>query len=74
MYQVLKAVLKDSEDPTLISLLYANQAEEDILLRQELDDLAAAHPDRFKVSRGSDQKRWRQGLQKSTLEGWHNQR
>ncbi len=49
MYQVIKAALKDSEDSTTMSLLYANQTEADILLQKELDELAAAHPDRFKV-------------------------
>ncbi|KAJ9531496.1 hypothetical protein QJQ45_015040 [Haematococcus lacustris] len=49
MYQVIKAVLKDMEDTTQMSLLYANLGESDILLRTELDALAAAHPDRFKV-------------------------
>lgn len=48
--QVIKAVLRDDADPTRISLLLANVAEGDILLRQDLDDLAASHPDRFKVN------------------------
>ena len=32
-------------------LLYANQTENDILLQEELDDIAQKHPDRFKVGR-----------------------
>ncbi|KAI7840579.1 hypothetical protein COHA_005732 [Chlorella ohadii] len=44
MYQVIKAVLKDADDSTQLSLLYANVSPDDILLRDELDQLAAAHP------------------------------
>lgn len=40
MLQIIKAVLKDSEDTTRISLLFANQTEEDILVRSELELLA----------------------------------
>jgi hypothetical protein len=32
-----------------LSLIFANQTEEDILLRQELEEIAADFPDRFKV-------------------------
>ena len=46
--QVIKAVLKDASDTTQLSLLYANVAPDDILLREELDGLAAQHPN-FKV-------------------------
>lgn len=47
--QVIKAVLKDPQDATRLSLLYANVSPDDILLRGELDALAAAHPNRFRV-------------------------
>ena len=46
--QVIKAALKDSDDSTELALLYANVSPDDILLREELDALAAAHPN-FKV-------------------------
>ncbi|CAM9533725.1 unnamed protein product [Scytosiphon promiscuus] len=49
MYQVLKAVLSDPHDRTECSLIYANQTEDDILLRDELDAMAEAHPNRFKL-------------------------
>ena len=49
MYQVINAILKDSEDSTNISLLYANQTEDDILLRDDLEKLANNFPDRFKI-------------------------
>eukprot|EP00180_Rhodochaete_pulchella_P003209 Plantae.Rhodophyta-Rhodochaete_pulchella.ctg5319.p1 GENE.Plantae.Rhodophyta-Rhodochaete_pulchella.ctg5319~~Plantae.Rhodophyta-Rhodochaete_pulchella.ctg5319.p1 ORF type:complete len:336 (-),score=72.04 Plantae.Rhodophyta-Rhodochaete_pulchella.ctg5319:154-1032(-) len=47
-YQIIKAVCKDPEDTTEVSLLFANQSPDDILLRTELDELAAMHP-KFKV-------------------------
>lgn len=46
--QIINAVLKDPEDKTQISLLYANQTSDDILLRARLDELAAKH-DNFRV-------------------------
>ncbi|CAM9210211.1 unnamed protein product [Discosporangium mesarthrocarpum] len=49
MYQVLKAILSDPEDKTVCSLLYGSQNEEEILLKEELDKLASANPDRFKL-------------------------
>lgn len=47
-YQIIKATLKNADDKTQINLLYANQTPDDILLREELDAYAAAHPN-FKV-------------------------
>lgn len=50
MLQLVRDVLKRSEkDKTELALLFANQSEEDILLRTELDDLAKKHPEQFKV-------------------------
>ena len=46
------AVLKDPEDHTTMSLIFANQTEEDILLKSELDTLVSNHPDRLKVRNG----------------------
>lgn len=48
LLQVAKAILKDPEDKTQISLIYANQTPDDILLWDELDEMAAKH-DNFKV-------------------------
>ncbi|KAK8079513.1 nitrate reductase [Apiospora hydei] len=39
IFQVLRAVMKDSEDPTRCLVLDGNRTEEDILLRAEIDDL-----------------------------------
>jgi len=49
MLQIIKAVLKDKKDTTMLSLLYANQTEEDILVREELESLAKEHSSRLKV-------------------------
>jgi cytochrome-b5 reductase len=49
MYQIINAVLKNPADQTALSLIYANVNEEDILMKKELDALAAAHASRFKV-------------------------
>ena len=43
MLQIIKSVLKDKEDTTKVSLLFANQTEEDILLRSELEWLKKQH-------------------------------
>jgi len=48
-WQVANAVLRDPADKTKVSLLYANQTPGDILAREQLDQLAKDHPDRFKL-------------------------
>lgn len=47
MYQVLTAILDNPKDKTHIHLLYANVSSNDILLRAELEDLEAKHPDQL---------------------------
>jgi cytochrome-b5 reductase len=49
MYQALHKVLNDSSDDTVVTLLYGNRSESDILLRKELEDLAAKHPKQLKL-------------------------
>lgn len=49
MLQLIKAVLFDPNDQTKISLIFANQSEEDILVRDMLEDLQQKHPTRFKM-------------------------
>ena len=44
MYQALQRVLSDPSDSTAVTLLYGSKTERDILLRDELDALAAKHP------------------------------
>jgi len=49
MLQLIRQVTRDPKDETQLSLLFANQTEEDILLRDELEEAAKSHPDRVKV-------------------------
>uniref|UniRef100_A0A1B0D3G2 NADH-cytochrome b5 reductase n=1 Tax=Phlebotomus papatasi TaxID=29031 RepID=A0A1B0D3G2_PHLPP len=49
MLQLVRHILKSSTDKTEIALLFANQTENDILLRDELEHFAAQHPDQFKI-------------------------
>ncbi|KAH8434883.1 uncharacterized protein LDX57_012514 [Aspergillus melleus] len=49
MYQVLRAACTDPLDGTKINLLYANNTERDILLREELDTLARLYPDQLNI-------------------------
>ncbi|WYZ45442.1 hypothetical protein EsH8_VIII_000758 [Colletotrichum jinshuiense] len=49
IFQVLRAVMKDAEDPTQCLVLDGNRIEEDILCREELDVMAAANPDRCRL-------------------------
>jgi cytochrome-b5 reductase len=48
-FQLAQALLKDPNNPTVVSLIFANVTVDDILLKDELDDMAARYPDRFSV-------------------------
>ncbi|KAH0609935.1 uncharacterized protein H6S33_012481 [Morchella sextelata] len=43
MLQIIKAILRNPEDTTQIDLLFANVNEEDILLKEDLDELSSTH-------------------------------
>lgn len=47
IYQLTRAILRNPADKTKISLIYANNAEEDILLKKEFEELEKQHPERF---------------------------
>lgn len=49
MLQLCKAILGEPEDTTQLRLLYANQTEDDILLREDLEGLQDTYPDKFAV-------------------------
>lgn len=49
MYQLIKEVLKNPKDSSKLWLLLANQSEDDILLRNELEALQKENPDRFSL-------------------------
>ena len=47
MLQVIHAIVRDPNDEVKVSLIYANQTEDDILVREELESLVKDYPDRF---------------------------
>lgn len=50
MLQLAREILTRAKETSLkLALLFANQSENDILLRNELDSLASEYPDNFKV-------------------------
>ncbi|OCT47740.1 NADH-cytochrome b5 reductase 2 [Cladophialophora carrionii] len=49
MYQLIRAIAKNPEDKTKVSLIFGNIKEEDILLKKELSDLEKEFPQRFRV-------------------------
>ena len=49
MLQLIRQVFRDKNDRTCLSLLFANQTEEDILLREELEEVQKEYPERFKL-------------------------
>ncbi|XP_058016465.1 NADH-cytochrome b5 reductase 2-like isoform X2 [Ahaetulla prasina] len=49
MLQLIRHITKDPTDKTKCYLLFANQTEQDILLRPELEDVATNHSDQFKL-------------------------
>ena len=49
MLQVASEIVNNPEDKTQVSLIFANQTEGDIILKDELDQMAAKH-DNFQVS------------------------
>jgi cytochrome-b5 reductase len=49
MFQVAQAMLQNPNEKTTISLIFANVSIDDILLKDELEDLAKRNPGRFSV-------------------------
>jgi len=49
MLQLIRHVMRDANDKTQMALLFANQTEEDILLREELEQVQQEYPDQFKL-------------------------
>ena len=48
MLQVAYEIVSNPDDKTQVSLVFANQTEKDIILKKELDEMAAKH-DNFQV-------------------------
>ncbi|CAI9114664.1 OLC1v1015436C1 [Oldenlandia corymbosa var. corymbosa] len=57
----MQAIMKDPEDETEMHIVYANRTEDDIFLKDELDELAEKYPERVKV--------W-YVIEKAIQEGW----
>jgi cytochrome-b5 reductase len=49
MFQLIRGICEDDKDLTQVSLIYANRAEGDILLRKELDRFATLYPQNFRL-------------------------
>merc|ERR1712051_150340 len=49
MLQLITAVFRDPNDNTNLALLFANQSEDDILVREELEAIQQKYPERFKL-------------------------
>ena len=49
MLQLVQAILRDPEDSTRVSLIYANRTEADIIVRDTLDRWAAESAGQFRV-------------------------
>ncbi|KAI8617084.1 hypothetical protein BC830DRAFT_1115248 [Chytriomyces sp. MP71] len=49
MLQIIQRALADPKDHTKLTLLFANVKEEEIILRDYIDELAKKHKDRFNV-------------------------
>ena len=49
MHQLCRAIFKNPEDKTKVTLVYGNLTEKDILLKKELEDLENTYPQRFRA-------------------------
>ncbi|OTB05101.1 hypothetical protein M426DRAFT_22208 [Hypoxylon sp. CI-4A] len=49
MYQLARAIFKNPEDKTKVTLIFGNVSEEDILLKREFEDLENTYPNRFRA-------------------------
>mmetsp|Transcript_2731 Transcript_2731/g.10494 ORF Transcript_2731/g.10494 Transcript_2731/m.10494 type:complete len:456 (-) Transcript_2731:1854-3221(-) len=65
-FQLLRVILNDPNDHTPVHMLYASRSTDDIILRNELDELAKKHPDQFsltyvvdKIGPGDEEESWK---------------
>ncbi len=63
MWQLARAIAKNPEDKTKVTLIFANVTKEDILLKKELDQLESDKPDQFRAFYVLDNppEGWKQG-------------
>lgn len=63
MYQITKEILRNPNDATKVSIVFGNVSANDMLLKEELDELVRTHPTRLHVYYVLDQapENWTQG-------------
>lgn len=63
MYQLCRAIFKNPEDKTKVTLVFGNISEEDILLKKEFEELENTYPQRFRAFYVLDNppEGWKQG-------------
>lgn len=49
MYQLCRAIFKNPDDKTKVTLIFGNVSEEDILLKKEFEHLENQYPQRFRA-------------------------
>lgn len=49
MYQLARAIFKNPDDRTKVTLVFGNVKEEDILLKKEFQELENTYPQRFRA-------------------------
>jgi cytochrome-b5 reductase len=49
MLQIIRRICNDPADKTKVDLIFANVTKDDILLKKELDEIAAKSPENFQV-------------------------
>lgn len=49
MYQLARAIFKNADDRTKVTLVFGNVKEEDILLKKEFQELENTYPQRFRA-------------------------
>ncbi|KAK7864189.1 hypothetical protein R5R35_004100 [Gryllus longicercus] len=71
MLQLIRHITRDSSDRTEMALIFANQSEDDILLKKELEEVQKNHPSQFKlwytVDRPTDSWRYSVGFISSEM-------
>jgi cytochrome-b5 reductase len=70
MYQLARAIFKNPNDKTKVTLIFGNVQEEDILLKKEFEELENTYPQRFRAFYVLDQpsESWAQGKGRITQE------
>ncbi len=63
MYQLARAIFKNPNDKTKVTLVFGNISEEDILLKREWEELENTYPQRFRAFYTLDKpsEEWQQG-------------